>query len=61
MGARWFIARHIAFTFDIRLYASKDVATTIDYAGRDKKHLLLLSAAKRTSDTVQSNVARRRC
>jgi len=43
-GARWFTSAHIAFCFDVRLYFTKAAAGTVDFPGRDKKRLMVLSA-----------------
>ena len=43
-GARWFITRHLAFGFDLRLYLTRAVGSAPGIAGRRHASLLLMSA-----------------
>lgn len=43
-GARWFPKKHIAFGFDFRIYQTQPEVATIDYAGRQRAKLTVLSA-----------------
>jgi hypothetical protein len=42
-GARWFAARHLAVTFDLRFYLTRPEVTTASYPGRQRNRLLVLS------------------
>ena len=43
-GARWVIASHVAFTFDVRFYLTRPAAETPAHPGRDRSRLRVLSA-----------------
>jgi hypothetical protein len=43
-GARWFLSRHAAFGFDVRLYFTRAAAGSTGSAGRQAARLVLLSA-----------------
>ena len=43
-GARWFFASHVAFAFDVRFYLTRPEAQTVDFPGRQRSRLLVLSA-----------------
>jgi len=43
-GARWFTNNHVAFCFDLRFYLTKPEQTTIEYAGRLRQRVLVISA-----------------
>lgn len=43
-GARWFVATHFAFTFDIRYYLTRPEVTTDAFPGRARSRLRVLSA-----------------
>jgi hypothetical protein len=43
-GARWFIKKHLAFTFDIRFHVIAPGTPTLGYAGSPRARLLVMSA-----------------
>jgi hypothetical protein len=43
-GARWFTNNHVAFCFDLRFYLTKPEQTTVEYAGRLRQRVLVISA-----------------
>jgi hypothetical protein len=43
-GARWFTNNHVAFCFDLRFYLTKPVDTTVEYAGRLRQRVMVISA-----------------
>ena len=43
-GARWFTSNHIAFCFDLRFYLTKPEQTTVEYAGRLRQRVMVISA-----------------
>lgn len=44
VGARWFTNNHIAFCFDLRWYLTKPLQTTVEYPGRVRQRVLVMSA-----------------
>lgn len=42
-GARWFNYTHLAFGFDVRFYLTQGNETSLVFAGRGKKRILLIS------------------
>jgi hypothetical protein len=43
-GARWFIKRHLAFSFDVRIYQTNPEVLTPTYPRRQRTNILILSA-----------------
>ena len=43
-GARWFTNNHVAFCFDLRFYLTKPEQTTVEYAGRLRQRVMVISA-----------------
>jgi hypothetical protein len=43
-GARWFTNDHVAFCFDLRFYLTKPVDTAVEYAGRVRQRVMVISA-----------------
>ena len=43
-GARWFTSSHIAFCFDLRFYLTKPVPATIEFPGRLRQRVMVMSA-----------------
>jgi hypothetical protein len=43
-GARWFMKRHVAFSFDVRFYQTRPAAQTPAYPRRQRNQLLVMSA-----------------
>jgi len=43
-GARWFIGRHVAFSFDLRFYQTEPEVETASYPARQRSQLRVLSA-----------------
>lgn len=44
VGARWFTSNHIAFCFDLRWYLTKPLQTAVEYPGRLRQRVLVMSA-----------------
>ena len=44
VGARWFTSDHVAFCFDLRWYLTKPLTTTVEYPGRLRQRVLVISA-----------------
>ncbi len=43
-GARWFTTNHIAFCFDLRFYLTKPEDATVEFPGRARQRVMVISA-----------------